>query len=218
MFNRWRRWLDDHIQLNAVELSGRGKRIYGPLYNSLEEAVDDVYRMISGELEPRPYAFFGHSMGAIIAYELAYKIREMNLPPPVHIFFSGRGAPHIPGEDGDMWYNLPDEEFKQNVIDLGGTPKEFFDHPELLEVLVPMLRSDFKLAETYLHSGEVHPFDHDISVFLGRDEEISAQQIQGWKDHTKKNCAIHFLEGGHFFVNSLTDRLLKIINTTLLRS
>lgn len=215
VFNRWRQWLDKNIQLKPVELSGRGKRIYDPLYNNLEEAVDDLFQLLSRELKQQPYAFFGHSMGGIISYELAYKIREKNLPPPLHLFFSGRGAPHIPCEDSEMWYNLPDEEFKHKVIELGGTPKEFFEHPELLEVLVPMLRSDFKMAETYRHPGEINPFDQDITVFLGKDEEVTAEQVHGWKEHTRKNCAIHFLEGGHFFVNSQTQKLLKIINTTL---
>ena len=73
-YNKWRQYLDKHIELRPVELAGRGRRIYDPLYQSIEEAVDDVYQLISPELAKGPYAFFGHSMGGIIAYELAYKI------------------------------------------------------------------------------------------------------------------------------------------------
>ena len=104
--------------MHAVELAGRGKRIYDPLYQSIEEAVNDVYSKISHELTKGPYAIFGHSMGGIIAYELAYKIRDNHLPEPLHIFFSGRGAPHIPDEDEEWWHHLPDDEFKEKTMAL----------------------------------------------------------------------------------------------------
>ena len=202
-----------------VELAGRGKRIYDPLYNSIEEAIEDCYNIIFGELDKGPYAFFGHSMGGIIAYELAYKIRDNKLPEPVHIFFSGRGAPNVPDEDEEeLYYNLPDEEFKEKIIELGGTPKEFFDHPELMEMLLPMLRCDFKIAETYEHDGEIKPLDYDITVFIGKEEDVSAAQIHGWREHTKELCTVHYFEGEHFFLNEKRERVVSIINNTLLAS
>ena len=217
-FNKWKQYLDKHIQLHPVELAGRGKRIYDPLYQSIEEAVNDIYSKISPELKDGAYALFGHSMGGIIAYELAYKIRDNHLPEPLHVFFSGRGAPHIPDEDEEWWHNLPDDEFKEKILELGGTPKEFFEHPELLEVLLPMLRSDFKIAETYQHNGEVKPLDYDISVFIGKEEDISAERIHGWRIHTQHLCSVHYFEGEHFFIHEKTDRIVNIINHTLLQA
>jgi medium-chain acyl-[acyl-carrier-protein] hydrolase len=155
-------------------------------------------------------------MGGIIAYELAIKIKKNNLPEPVHIFFSGRGAPHIPDEDEELYYLLPDDQFKDKIIDLGGTPKEFFEHPELLEVLLPMIKSDFKIAETYKYTGEVFPLDYDISVFIGKDEEVTAEQMHGWKEITRKICTIHYFEGDHFFINDEMEKIVKIINNTLM--
>lgn len=218
-FNKWRQYLDKHIDLRAVELASRGKRIYDPPYNSIEEAVDDVFNQISGELAKGPYAFYGHSMGGIIAYELAYKIRDNNLPEPVHIFFSGRGAPNIPCEDDEeMYHLLPEDEFREKIVELGGTPKEFFDHPELLEVLLPMLRSDFKIAETYEHNGEIKPLNYDITVFIGKEEEVNAEQMHGWREHTNKVCTIYYFAGEHFFIHDETEQIVKIINTTLLQA
>ncbi len=214
-YNKWRQYLDKHIELRTVELAGRGRRIYDPLYRSIEEAVEDVYHMISAELAKEPYAFFGHSMGGIIAYELAYKIRNNNLPEPVHIFFSGRGAPNVPDEDEEIWHTLPDDEFKEKILELGGTPKEFFEHPELIEVLLPMLRTDFRIAETYQHDGEVKPLDYDITVFIGKEEEVTAEQMHGWREHTKKVCTIHYFAGEHFFIHEETEQLVKVINNTL---
>jgi medium-chain acyl-[acyl-carrier-protein] hydrolase len=217
-YNKWRHFLDRHIELRAIELAGRGKRIYEPQYQSIEEMVDDVYNIISSELEHGPYAFFGHSMGGIIAYELAYKVRENQLPEPLHIFFSGRGAPHIHNEDDETYYHLPDEEFKEKILELGGTPKEFFEHPELLEVLLPMIRSDFRIAETYEHSGKVKPLNHDITVFIGKDEEVNAEQMHGWREHTQNVCSIRYFEGDHFFINEETKSVVNIVNHTLIQA
>ncbi|NIM14920.1 MAG: thioesterase [Candidatus Aminicenantes bacterium] len=217
-FNKWRQYLDKYIDLRAVELAGRGKRIYDPPYNSIEEAVDDVFNLISEELAKGPYAFYGHSMGGIIAYELAYKIRDNNLPEPLHIFFSGRGAPNIPCEDDEMYHLLPEDEFREKIIELGGTPKEFFDHLELLEVLLPMLRSDFKIAETYEHNGEIKPLDYDITVFIGKEEEVNAEQMHGWREHTNKVCTIYYFAGEHFFIHDETEQIVRIINNTLLHA
>ena len=217
-YNKWRPYIDKHLDLHPVELAGRGKRIYDPLYQSIEEAVDDVYALLSNQLNNRSYAIFGHSMGSIIAYELAYKIRKNGLPAPLHVFFSGRGAPCI-DEDGDeMYHLLPEPEFKQKVIELGGTPKEFFDHAELLEVLLPMLRSDFKVAETYKHKGEFIPFADDISIFLGKSDDVTAEQACGWRNHSTKTCTIHYLEGDHFFLNQHTETIVTIVNQTLLKA
>lgn len=217
-YNKWRHYLDRQVDLRSIELAGRGKRIYEPLYNNMAEAVNDVYEMIGPELSHGSYAFFGHSMGAIIVYELARKIKINGLPQPQHLFFSGRGAPNVPaGEDEEIYYHLPDAEFKEKIIELGGTPKEFFEHPELLEVLMPMLRSDFKVAETYEHQGEVEPFDHDITILLGKDEEVKAHEMHEWRSLTKKICTVHFFPGDHFFIFDHTEQVVNIVNQNLLR-
>jgi surfactin synthase thioesterase subunit len=219
VFNRWRQYLDNRIDMHAVELAGRGRRIYDPMYDSMEEAVDDVFKIIGDRLHDSPYAVFGHSMGGILAYELTQKIRERSLPLPPALFVSGRGAPHIPYEhDKRMLHRLPREDFKKEIIQLGGTPKEFFDHPELQDVLLPMLRSDFKIAETYEETGaaDIRPLDIDITVFIGKNEGVTAEQMHGWKEHTNRVCTIHYFEGEHFFINEETEKIVKIINHSLL--
>ncbi len=203
--------------MNTVELAGRGRRIYDPLYNSIEEAVDDVYKIVRPELSGGPYCFLGHSMGGIIAYELAQKIREMKHPPPVHLFVSGRGAPHVPDADDETpIHDLPEEDFKKEIIELGGTPKEFFQHPELLDVLLPMLRSDFKIAENYRAKPGIKPLDIDITIFIGSEEDVTAEQMHGWKEHTAGVCTLHYFKGDHFFINEETEGVVDMINRTLL--
>jgi len=219
IYNHWKKHLTKDIELVAVELAGRGKRIYDPLYNSIDEAVEDVYKIIKDDLNGSPFGFFGHSMGGIIAFELAHKLRKLNLHQPTVIFFSGRGAPHIPKDkDKEIYHKLPEDEFRKKILELGGTPKEFFEHPELLEVLLPMLKSDFKIAETFTSSTEITPFDYDINVLIGKEEEVTAEQMHGWKVHSNKICTMYYFEGGHFFINEEMPRVVDIVNDTVKRS
>lgn len=216
VFHPWKRNLDKNIELVAVELAGRGKRIYEPLYHSIAEAVEDVYSMIKNDLNGSPFGFFGHSMGGIIAFETAQKLRRIEVPEPSFIFFSGRGAPHVSKrEDREIYHKLPHDEFKEKILGLGGTPKEFFEHPELLEALLPTLRSDFTIAETYESSDKIDPFDIDINVLIGKEEDVTAEQMHGWKDHTTKRCTMYYFDGGHFFINEKSEEIVGIINNTV---
>jgi surfactin synthase thioesterase subunit len=215
IFNPWKKYLDRDIELNAVELAGRGKRIYDPLYNSIDEAVEDVYRIIKDDLHSSPFGFFGHSMGCIIAFELAHKLRDKCISQPSFIFFSGRGAPHIPEKEKKNRHTLPDDKFREKILELGGTPKDFFEHPELLEVLLPMLRCDFKISETYQNRLEINPFDYPINVLIGKEEDVTAEQMHGWKDLTNKICTMYYFPGGHFFINECVEQIVDIVNHTI---
>lgn len=217
-YSKWNDQLHHSIDLQPVELAGRGKRVYEPLYRDLGETIDDVFHIIKDQVKVYRYAFFGHSLGALIAYELAMKMKELNLPAPEHIFFSGRGAPHIPrSEDRKIYHQLPDDEFRESIMELGGTPKEFFDYPELLEILLPTLKNDFKISETYSynHYEDLIPMAHDITVFLGKDESVTAEQMAGWQQHTQSLCSIYYFEGGHFFIHDKMTETAAIINQTL---
>ncbi len=217
VYNKWKSDLNRCIQLHLVELAGRGKRISEPYYNSVDEAVEDVFNIIKYELRDALYAFYGHSLGAIIAYQLAQKLRKIKFPQPVHIFFSGRGAPHIRRDDKKPYHTLPQDEFREKVLELGGTPEEFFQHPELLEVLLPLLRADFRVSWSYKHPSDINPLDCDITILTGKEEDLTTAQIEGWKLHSKDKCTLHSFEGGHFFINDPKEkkRIVNIINNTL---
>lgn len=215
IFSKWKQYLDTRIELVPVELAGRGKRIHESLYEDVPEVIEDVYQIVRKAINGGPYALFGHSMGGMISYQLSQKLRENNYPTPQHIFFSGRSAPHVKRSDEKKYHLLGEEEFRKEVITLGGTPPEFFDHPELLEVFLPLLKNDFKLAESDIHNGEIHPLDCSITVFLGKGEDLTTEQCDGWKKHTKKMCTIHYFEGEHFFINNETEQIVTLINDTL---
>jgi surfactin synthase thioesterase subunit len=218
VYGNWEDHLEPSIRLAPVELAGRGKRINEPFYASVEEAAEDVIRKHKNRLFDSPFAFYGHSMGGAIAYIVAQKLRERKYPQPVHIFFSGRGAPHVRRDDKQPYHNLPEDEFREKVLDLGGTPGEFFEHPELLEILLPLLRADFRISWLFNNRFEkINPLDCNITILTGKDEDLNPEQVSGWSLHTRGQCAFHQFEGGHFFINHPEEKkkLLQIINTTL---
>lgn len=220
MFKNWKSKLDPSIELVPVELAGRGRRIEEPFYADINEAVADVYRQIRHELgepgtEPE-YALFGHSMGCLIAFELYYKIVEMNHRTPKTLFLSGRPAPHL-DPIAKKVHMLPDREFIEEIVKLGGTPAALFENEELADIFLPLLRADYKLAETYDYVPRPNKIDCDISVFYGKyDELFSSDAIGEWEPHTSGACHLYGFEGGHFFVADCEDDLLSVINQTLM--
>jgi medium-chain acyl-[acyl-carrier-protein] hydrolase len=211
-YNQWKQYLDPYIEFRAIELAARGRRMREPNYKSIDNAVDDVFNIIKNELTQGPYVLCGHSMGTMIAFELAYKIKKQGLPGPVHIIFSGRCAPQILRDNKRALHHLPDDEFKKEMLEMGGTPKEFFDHPELMEVFLPLLRGDFTLTETYVHPPKDAPLDVDFTVLSGKQDEDTTEEVEAWRIHTTGNCDIHYFEGDHFFIHDETEKVLDVIN------
>jgi len=218
VYNSWSDHLDRSIQLVPVEPAGRGKRIHEPFYQSVEEAAEDIVRIIKHQLFDAPFAFYGHSMGGAIVYRAVQRLKEKNYPLPVHVFFSGRGAPHVKRKDKEPYHTLSEPEFRQKVLDLGGTPQEFFQHPQLLEILMPLLRADFKISWLFgQHFNDVIPMDCDISILTGKEEDLNQEQIDQWTLHTNGNCRFYSFEGGHFFINDPEEKkkIFSLLNRTL---
>lgn len=212
IYSKWRQYLNPEIELRPIELAGRGKRFSAPLYEDIQDAVEDVFNTIKDEIQENQYILFGHSMGGLIAYELAQHIRKSSTPNPSHVFVSGRSAPHVVRSNENKYSQMDSEKFRKEVINLGGTPPEFFDHPELLELFLPILKNDFRIVETYKCNNQVQPLDVNMSVLLGKDDDLTKNQSESWKEYTNQKCDIIHLEGGHFFINDETMKIAKIIN------
>lgn len=215
VFKKWIQYLDKDIELIPIELSGRGKRIGEPLYQDVMAATEDVFQQIKNEINYSSYCFYGHSLGAMISYELAQKIRKQNIRQPVHIFFSGRRAPHVDLEEEKKYHLMDNNEFRDELLDLGGTPKELFEHPELLELFLPILKNDFRIAETYVKSDHIDPLESDITVMLGKQDDLTLVKSEEWKLHARNDCDIHYFEGDHFFINDQPENVVDIINNKL---
>lgn len=213
VYARWRRYLNENIELCPVELPGRGSRMAERLKDSMEEIVNDAYSSIEKKLDC-PFAFFGHSMGSIIAYELCLKLFNQKELKPVHAFFSGRRAPHLDRQE-EIIHKLPDDVFKERIIALGGTPVEILEYPELLDIFLPILRADYKAVETYAFKHNDADLGCDISILNGKQDDITFFEIAEWNRHTSQNCKIHMFEGRHFYINECYADVIVIINHVL---
>ncbi len=215
IYSQWQKYLDPKIELRPIELAGRGSRFLDPLHSSIEDIVSDVYELIKEEIQQSSYAFYGHSMGSLIAYELCQKIKQFEQPAPDHVFFSGHRAPNLPRREENL-YHLTDDDFINGIVELGGTSREVFMQKELRELFLPVLRADFEAVELYQFKGK-EKLSHDISVLSGSDDDLLLSEILGWRDHTEAESYFYELEGDHFFINRKSDSICRIINNSLIK-
>ena len=211
----WKNIVGSYIELLPIELAGRGKRIAERNYNSIDDAVEDVFNIVRSDLTNGAYALFGHSLGSMVAFELAYKIMQEKLPLPAHIFFSGRGAPDAAWHENEKFHLLPEKEFRSEIIKLGGIPREVFQEEELLDLVFSLLREDYKIAESYKYNSKEILLPCDITILASLDDEAIPEEIEAWKDHTSRKCDIVYFDGGHFFIKESKDQLIKIVNEKL---
>jgi len=163
-----------------------------------------------------PYVFFGHSLGALIGFELACQLRRQNSTDPVHLFVSGRRAPQIPDPNPPI-HQLPEAEFIDELRRFDGTPEEVLKHPELMEIFLPVLRADFALLETYEYTSE-KPLDCPITAFGGlQDRKATREELAAWRDQTHGDFRLQLFPGDHFFLHSVQPILLQAIAQDLIR-
>ncbi|MBB6697123.1 thioesterase II family protein [Clostridium algidicarnis] len=216
IYYKWKKHLNPSIQLQPIKLKARGKRFNESFYESLEEAVEDIFQNIKDKIVDDEYAIYGHSMGGLLAYELYYKISSENLRIPKHIFFSGYKPPNIIRKEKHI-HMLPDEEFIKEVIDLGGTPEELVENEELLQLFIPILRSDFRILENYIYREKKDKIQCDISVLNGKYDDITLEEILAWKNYGDKVFKAYNFEGNHFFINTNVESITELINKILVQ-
>lgn len=209
IYRTWADALSPLVEVYSIQLPGRGTRMSETPLTRLE----DVVRAIAPEIQPyltKPFSFFGHSMGATTSFELTHYLRNMNLPLPERLFVSGRGAPQL-RDTYPVTYKLPDTEFIEELRKLNGTPKELLESPELMQLMLPVLRADFSVCQTYEYTPK-EPLDCPITAFGGiQDAHSSREQIEGWREHTRAAFAARMLPGDHFFLHASQNTLLRLI-------
>lgn len=209
IYRSWGGILPKPVEVCAAQLPGRGTRMREPAVSDLGALVRALADALENDLD-RPFAFFGHSMGALICFELARHLRERGAPQPVHLFVSGRRAPQLPSTQRVI-HDLPEPEFVEELRRLQGTPPEVLEHPELMQLLSPLLRADFSLAETYAYAPGP-PLDCPVSAFGGlQDEEVGREELEGWKEQTTGRFKLRMMPGNHFFLDEGRQPLLRSI-------
>jgi surfactin synthase thioesterase subunit len=211
LFRTWPYHLPDWIEVGAIQLPGREERREEKPYTHLATLALDLAEILSLALaqDDRPYAIFGHSMGALIGFEVARELLKSGKPAPIHFFASGRRAPHFPDEN--LLHHLPDEPFQVGLRRFRGMSEKLFSNEQLMRFFLPTLRADFTLFETHRFAwGE--PLPCGITAFGGNaDIEASLTQLQGWQEHTVGTFELRMFPGDHFFVRQMQSQLLSAV-------
>jgi medium-chain acyl-[acyl-carrier-protein] hydrolase len=210
----WMSAISPDIELCPVQLPGREDRFSERLFTRVEPLVEAVALALTPYLDV-PFAFYGHSLGALISFELARYLRRQGGPVPVHLFVSGCPAPQLPVIDEPI-HQLSDEAFIQALRGLNGTPDSVLQNADLMRVLLPLLRADFTLCETYSYVPE-EPLAFPVSAYGGlQDSRAPCDSIEGWKVQAKQKFILRFYPGEHFFIHTKRNILLQGIHQDLL--
>jgi medium-chain acyl-[acyl-carrier-protein] hydrolase len=205
VFHHWPAELPSTIEMFGVELAGRGTRFREPALTSVAEVVAPLADELS--TDDRPLALFGHSLGALIAFELARALRRRGAREPSLLVASGRRAPHIPKRRAPT-HALPDDELVAYLKELNGTPAAVLADPELLALMLPAVRADLAADETYRCAPEPG-LDVHVHAFGGEtDPTFPLQDLEAWATHTQRGFDFTVFPGDHFFV--LQDPLVVI--------
>ena len=215
-FRPWASLLPSSVHVTPVQPPGRGERLAEPPFKQLPDMIEALGPTLLPFLN-KPFAFFGHSMGALIGFELTRWLRRTKNPMPVHLLVSGRRAPQFAEEELPS-YDLPEGEFIERLRELNGTPQEVLDHPELMQLMLPLLRADFEVCETY--QLKVEPaLNTPLAVFGGvGDTEAPPERLEPWREHTTSSFSLHMFRGDHFFIHSAQDEITRMITRILTSS
>lgn len=209
IYRSWAEYLPLTAEVCAVLLPGREARLLERPYTCLPPLVRSLAEALLPRLD-KPFAFFGHSMGALISFELIRELRRKHGLAPAHLFVSGRRAPQIENND-PLTYNLPEGAFIEEIGRFNGTPQEALEHPELMQALLPALRADFAVCQTYAYTEEP-PLECPISVFGGlQDHDAPREYLEAWREQTTASYSLRMFPGDHFFLRKFQPLLLSLL-------
>jgi medium-chain acyl-[acyl-carrier-protein] hydrolase len=210
----WADRLPPDIDVCAVQMPGRDARAREAPCSDLPLLVESLAAGLAPHVD-LPFAFFGHSLGALVAFEVTRQLRRQGGPLPVHLIVSARRAPQLPNVDTPT-YDLPEPAFVDTLVRrYNGIPPAVLAEPELLAMFLPVLRADLEMTETYRYAPE-DPLDVPITVLGGLEDRLAARaDLAAWKDMTRAAFSLHMMAGGHFFVHTAPDEPLRIVTRQL---
>ncbi|MHC5594895.1 MAG: thioesterase II family protein [Nostoc sp.] len=213
IFRTWPNNLPSNVEVCAVEYPGRGRQMKSEPLTRLEPLVEAIAPELISYLD-KPFAFFGHSMGGLVSFELTRLVRSQYSLTPFHLFISARRAPQVPFTK-PLLHILSDPDLQSELRTLNGTPKAVLESMELMQMFLPILRADFAVLETYVYT-QKQPLECPITVFGGlQDQEVSHEELQGWREQTIAAFSLHEFNGDHFFIHSDQQLLFKLISQEL---
>lgn len=212
IFNNLKYYVNGEIDVIPIEYPGRGNRIKEEFKYELNELVDDAYDQIKPFINNSTYALLGYSMGSWVAYELASKLQLNNDKLPEHLFLGAQIAPHRYGHEKKI-YDLPDEQFIDEVFKLGGTPAEIKENKELQSLFIPVLKADYQIVNNYQPKDSSGKLDINITTFFGtEDKTVPQEMVSEWGQYTNKTFKYYSFKGDHFFIHNNFDKLSRLVN------
>ena len=207
IFRLWSEKLPVEVEVCPIYLPGRENRMKEPLLTHLSPLVQTLAHALHPFMDI-PFAFFGHSMGALVSFGLARTLRRQNGPSPMHLFVSAYRAPQIPVTEPPI-HQLPERALIEKLLRFNGTKREVLENAELRQLLLPLLRADFAVCETYSHASE-EPLSCPITAFGGlQDSRVSPHDLAAWREQTSNSFSLRMLPGGHFFWHEMPQPLLQ---------
>jgi medium-chain acyl-[acyl-carrier-protein] hydrolase len=213
IFRTWSDGLPADVEVCPVQFPGRGTRLMETPFTQLSPLVQALAQTLVPLLD-KPFAFFGHSLGALVGFELARLLRRQSGVQPVRLFVSADRAPQIPHRNRPI-HALPEGEFLVELRRLNGIPGKVLEDVELMQIMLPVLRADFAVYETYVYSTE--PSLHcPISTFGGlQDHRVNRGDLEAWRDQTTASYSLRMFPGDHFFLNTTQPLLLQALSQEL---
>ena len=208
-FAAWFAAAPPDCEVVIARLPGRENRLAEPVPDSIAAVIDGLLPAVEPLLD-RPYVVFGYSMGALMAFELTRRLVRDGQRLPVLLAVGGHEAPHLPRWQPPI-HQLPRQEFIASLRELGGTPDVVFETPELLDLLIPTLRADLRLVETYGHDA-IGPLPVPIATYVGAgDDTLASAGLAAWDELSTAATMHHSFAGGHFFLSTSGRELLSAI-------
>lgn len=214
VYVKWKRRLPEWIELVPVELPGRGRRMSEPLQTTLPGLLAAVVSQVQPQ-QGQPYALFGHSLGALVAFELGLQLMSQLGPQPLQVFATGAHAPSR--RDAQRFAGLStDDELRAELIRLQGTPAPVLEDAELMALMLPVLRADFQIAGSYACPAG-RRLRAPLHVVAGTEDTTTPDTLNAWREHTEGEFLLSMLPGGHFFLQAQEAELLQLVEQTLSR-
>jgi medium-chain acyl-[acyl-carrier-protein] hydrolase len=215
-YRPWTHLAPAEIEVCPIQLPGRDNRLAEPAFTRMDALV----AALADALEPHldlPYAIFGHSMGSRVGFELARLLRDRGAPEPRHLFASGSRAPHIPSGRDDL-HVMSDADLKEELRKMGGTPDDMLEDAETMRALLPIVRADFEVLETYSFAGD-DTIGCDITAFRGASDPCASREgTEAWRDLTTGRFALKTFPGNHFFLMPQGRAIVAEASLRLFRS
>lgn len=217
VYSRWARKLPPWVSVQPVELPGRGMRMAEALQTDMPRLVSLLALEISAKAPQQPYALFGHSLGALVAFELAHALPKVGCAAPKMLFASGTAAP-TRREDYEDEYSVPksDAELIDDLRNLQGTPEEVLANQELMDLTLPVMRADYLLCGKYRYEhSAANKLQCPLHVLAGRDDKATEEQLLAWHQETSSVSGLNYFDGGHFFTQEHEDDVLALLSQKL---